>query len=92
MRQLLEFGELAKKTAGRVEPGDRLVVELPVVARSTDLGKVTVTIAGTRFTFAEHNPEIREVLKNAKKKAKRGQQCIGGSDFVFDEARGRSRK
>jgi len=32
------------------------------------------------------------VLKNAKKKAERGQQCIGGSDFVFDEARGRSRK
>jgi hypothetical protein len=88
----LEFGELAKKTAGRVEPGDRLVVELPVVATWPDMGKVTVTIAGTRFTFAENNPEIREVLKKAKEKAGRGQQRVGGSDFVFDEARGRSGK
>jgi hypothetical protein len=76
---------VAKKTAGNVEPGDRLVVELPVVATWPDMGK----IAGTRFTFAEDNPEIRDVLKKAKEKAARGQKRVAAdSDFTFDEARG----
>lgn len=83
---------MAKKTADKVEPGDRLVVELPVVATWPDMGKITGTIAGTWFTFSEDNPEIREVLKDAKDKAERGQKRIRGSDFVFDEARGWSRK
>jgi len=80
---------VAKKTAGNVEPGDRLVVELPVVATWPDMGKITVTIAGTRFTFAEDNPEIRDVLKKAKEKAERGQKRVAADlDFRFDEARG----
>jgi hypothetical protein len=80
---------LAKKNTTRIEPGDRLLVELPVVASWPDMGKVTVTIAGTRFTFAEDNPEIRDVLKAAKEKAARGQKRIGGEpEMKFDEARG----
>jgi hypothetical protein len=80
----LRFGVeyVAKKTAGRIEPGDRLVVELPVVAAWPDMGKVTVTIAGTRFTIAADNPEIREVLKAAKEKAARGQARIGTSKLA----------
>jgi hypothetical protein len=38
-----------------------------------------VLIAGTRFTIADDNPEIREVLKSAKQKAERGQARIGTS-------------
>jgi len=53
------------------------------------MGKITVTIAGTRFTFAEDNPEIRDVLKKAKEKAERGQKRVAADlDFRFDEARG----
>lgn len=84
---------MAKKNTGRIEPGDRLIVELPVVATWPD-GRVTVMIAGTRFTFAEYNPEIREVLKRAKERAERGQKRIGGSAFakVLDDGRGWSRR
>ena len=80
---------MVKKTASKVEPGDRLLVELPVVGR-----KITVTIAGTRLTFAEDNPEIRDVLKKAKERAEHGQAKIGSSAFAkaFDEGRGWSRK
>ena len=55
------------------------------------MGRVTVTIAGTRFTFAEDNPEIRDVLKE---RAEHGQAKIGSSAFAkaFDEGRGWSRK
>ena len=79
---------MAKKNTTRIEPGDKLVLELPVVAAWPDMGKVTVTIAGTRFTFAEDNPQIRDVLKAAKEKAARGQKRIAGDELVFDEARG----
>lgn len=48
----------------------RLVMELPVAATWPD-GKVTVSINGTRFTFTEDNPQIREVLKKATDKARR---------------------
>jgi hypothetical protein len=81
---------LAKKNTGRIEPGDRLVMELPVVATWPDDGKVTVAIGGTRFTIrAEDNPEIRELLRAAKEKARRGQERIGGSALskIFDEGR-----
>jgi hypothetical protein len=67
---------LAKKKAG-IEPGDRLLMELPVAATWPD-GKVTVSINGTRFTFTEDNPQIREVLKKATDKATRGQERISG--------------
>jgi hypothetical protein len=86
---------VAKKAAGRIERGDRLVMELPVAATWPD-GKVTVTIAGTRFTFTEDNPEIREVLKAAMEKARAGERDrrrhgvkIGGSPLskIFDEGR-----
>lgn len=40
---------MAKRKAG-IEPGDKLVMELPVAATWPD-GKVTVSINGTRFTF-----------------------------------------
>ena len=85
---------MVKKTASKVEPGDRLLVELPVVATWPDMGKITVTIAGTRFTFAGDNPEIRDVLKKAKERAEHGQAKIGSSAFAkaFDEGRGWSRK
>jgi hypothetical protein len=78
---------VAKKKAG-IEPGDRLLMELPVAATWPD-GKVTVSIAGTRFTFAEDNPEIREVLKKATDKVRRGQERIGKSALakIFDERR-----
>jgi hypothetical protein len=64
-------------------------MELPVAATWPDMGKVTVTIAGTRFTFAEDNPEIREILKSAKDRAKRGHSRVSGSALskVFDEGR-----
>ena len=65
---------MAKKKAG-IEPGDRLVMELPVAATWPD-GKVTVLIAGTRFTIAEDNADIREVLKKAPDTARRGQERI----------------
>jgi hypothetical protein len=85
----LELTELANKT-GRIERGDRLLMELPVAATWPD-GKVTVTINGTRFTIAADNPEIREVLKAAKEKAVRGGRRvkIGGSPLakIFDEGR-----
>jgi hypothetical protein len=68
---------LAKKKTG-IEAGDRLLMELPVAATWPD-GKVTVTINGVRFTFTENNPEIREVLKAVKEKARRGQERISGS-------------
>ena len=47
-----------------------------------------------RFTFADDNPEIRDVLKAAKEKVSRGQAKIGGSAFakVLDDGRGWSRK
>jgi hypothetical protein len=78
--KLSEFGvrELAKKKAG-IEPGDRLLIELPVVATWPADGKVTVAINGVRFTFTEDNDEIREVPKAAKEKAQRGQGRIGSS-------------
>jgi hypothetical protein len=66
----------------RIEPGDRLLMELPEAATWPD-GKVTVSINGTRFTFTEDNPQIREVLKKATEKARRGQGRINGS--AFDE-------
>jgi hypothetical protein len=90
----MECRELARKTTSRIEAGDKLVMELPVVAAWPDMGKVTVTIAGTRFTFAEDNPEIRDVLKKAKERAERGQKRIGGSALAkaFDDGRGWSRK
>jgi hypothetical protein len=75
---------VAKTKAARIEPGDRLVMELPVAATWPD-GKVTVSINGTRFTFTEDNPQIREVLKKATDKARRGQERISGS--AFDEDR-----
>jgi hypothetical protein len=74
---------LAKKKAG-IEPGDRLVMELPVAATWPD-GKVTVSINGTRFTFTEDNPQIWEVLKKATDKARRGQERI--SDSALGESR-----
>jgi hypothetical protein len=76
---------VARKASTGIQPGDTLLMELPVKATWPDMGKVTVTIAGTRFTFAEDNPEIREVLKAAKEKA--GQGRIGTSKLakVFDE-------
>lgn len=67
---------MAKTKAGRIEAGDRLVMELPVAATWPD-GKVTVSINGTRFTFTEDNPQIREVLKKATDKARSGQERIG---------------
>jgi hypothetical protein len=72
----LELSYVAKKITTRIEPGDKLVMELPVVALWPDMGKVTVTIAGTRFTFAEDNPEIPDVLKATKEKAARGQKRV----------------
>jgi len=53
-----------------------------------------VTIAGTRFTIAEDNPEIREILKAAKDKAQRGQARIGGSSLskIFDQGRWMTRR
>ena len=51
-------------------------MELPVAATWPD-GKVTVTINGTRFTFTEDNPQIRDVLKKATDKARRGQERVG---------------
>ncbi len=80
---------MGKKNAAGIQPGDKVLMELPVVAIWPD-DKVTVTIAGTRFTIAEDNPAIREVLKAAKEKAARGQARIGGSKLskVIDE-RGR---
>ena len=66
------------KRKAEIEPGDRLVMELPVAATWPD-GKVTVSINGTRFTFTEDNPQIREVLKKATDKARRGQERINGS-------------
>jgi hypothetical protein len=50
---------------------------------------VTVTIARTRFTIADDNDAIREVLKAAKEKARRGQERIGKSALAngFDERR-----
>ena len=59
-----------------------------------DDGEAAVTIAGTRFTFADDNAEIREVLKAAKEKVSRGQARVGGSAFakVLDDGRGWSRK
>jgi hypothetical protein len=71
---------VARKKAGRIEAGDRLVMELPVAATWPD-GKVTVSINGTRFTFTEDNPQIREVLKRATDKARRGQEGINGSEL-----------
>lgn len=71
-RVAVELSELARINTTRIEPGDRLLVELPVVASWPDMGKVTVTIAETRFTFSEDNPEIKDVLKKAKEKAERG--------------------
>jgi hypothetical protein len=47
---------VARKKAGRIEAGDRLVMGLPVAATWPD-GKVTVSINGTRFTFTEDNPQ-----------------------------------
>jgi len=80
---------LAKRKAGRIEAGDRLLMELPVMASWPDDRKVTVAIAGVRFTVSEDNPEIREVLKAAKEKAHRGQSRIRGSALskIFDEGR-----
>jgi hypothetical protein len=67
-------------------------MELPVAATWPADGKVTVTIAGTRFTFAEDNPEIREVLKAAKERAS-GQARLGTSKLarMFDEGGSRGR-
>ena len=73
---------MAKKNTGRIEPGDKLLMELPVAATWPEMGKVTVLIAGTRFTFAGDNSEIREVLKAAKEKAARGQERIGTSKLA----------
>jgi hypothetical protein len=74
---------VAKKKVGRIEAGDRLVMELPVAATWPD-GKVTVSINGTRFTFTEDNPQIREVLNKATDKARRGQQRINDSAYEGD--------
>jgi hypothetical protein len=71
---------VTKKTA-RIERGDRLLMELLVAATWPD-SKVTVTIAGTRFTIAEDNPEIREALKAAKERAANGQARIGTSKLA----------
>ena len=65
---------MAKKTSGGIERGDTLVMELSVAATWPEDGKVTVMIAGTRITFAEDNPEIREVLKAATEKARGGER------------------
>ena len=82
--------------ARKIERGDRLLMELPVVATWPDDGKVTVTIAGTRFTIADDNDEIRQVLKRAADKARAGERArrgkgvrIGGSPLakIFDEGR-----
>lgn len=80
---------VAKKKA-EIEPGDKLVMELPVAATWPD-GKVTVTINGTRFTITEDNPEIREVLKAATEKARKGQDRIASSALakIFDDGTGR---
>ena len=47
---------MAKKTASKVEPGDRLLVELPVVATWPDMGKITVTIRGNAVHFRRGQP------------------------------------
>ena len=92
--QIVQFGvrELAKKKAG-IEPGDRLLMELPVAATWPD-GKVTVSINGTCFTFTEDNPQIREVLKAATEKAQRGQERIASAALakIFDEGTGRPKR
>jgi hypothetical protein len=79
-----------KNAAGMIQPGDRLLMELPVAVVWLEDGKITEAIAGTRFSIAEDNPEIRDLLKAAKEKAARGQARIGGSKLskVFDQ-RGR---
>jgi hypothetical protein len=77
---------VAKKNTTRIEPGDTLVLEVPVAAIWPDDGKVTVSINGTRFTFAEDNPEIRDMPKKAKERDERGQKRIR-EVMVFDDAR-----
>lgn len=82
---------MSKKRAG-IEAGDRLVMELPVAATWPE-GKVTVLIAGTRFTITEDNDDIREVLKKATEKAQRGHERIASSALakIFDDGTGRPR-
>ena len=81
---------MPKKTP--IEPGDRLVVELPVVATWPDMGKITVTSAGTRFTCPDDNPKIRDVLTRAQERAERGRKRIGTFAFTkhFGDGDGRS--
>ena len=88
---------MAKRTTSRIEAGDRVLIEHHV-SKVWDDGWITIEVAGSPVTIkatlpADHE-SIRDVLKDPKERAERGQAKIGNSALAkaFDEGRSWSRR